>query len=88
MVSLPLAFLTLFVRSIERVISQILHDSRVVRGRWKHLVAFPTAQRYRADPKPASRFRLEDFDLEPASSQVAAKGGWLFWNWYATIVGW
>lgn len=55
---------------------------------WIHLVAFPTAQRYRANPQPASSFWLEDFQLEAAAPEVAADRAWLFGDWYATIAGW
>jgi hypothetical protein len=65
-----------------------MRDLRVVRSGRKDLVAFPPAERYRANLKQASRFRLEDFQLEPALSQVTANGGRFFWDWYSTVVGW
>jgi len=81
-------FSGLFRRCCERVVTQIVRDLRVVRSGRKHLVAFPAAEGYRANLKQASSFRLEDFQLEPASSEMAANGGRFFWDWYSTVVGW
>jgi hypothetical protein len=41
-----------------------------------------------ANFQPASCFGLEDFQLEPASSEMAANRGRSLWNWNATVVEW
>ena len=53
-----------------------------------HFVAFPAAERHRANSQPTSNFRLEDFQLKPAFAQVATNRDWLLWHVYATVAGW
>jgi hypothetical protein len=57
----------------------------VMWSRRKHLVAFPAAERYRANRHPASRFRLEEFQLQTAAPEVTANCDRLFWDLYATV---
>jgi hypothetical protein len=81
-------FSGLFHRCCERIVAQILRDLRVVWNCRIHLIAFPTAERYRANLKPASSFRLEDSQLEATPPEVSADGGRFLWNLYATVAGW
>jgi hypothetical protein len=60
----------------------------MVRSCRKHFVAFPSAERDRANRQPASGFRLEDLELEAASPEVTANRGGFLWDLNATIVGW
>jgi hypothetical protein len=85
-VSLPLGFGGLFRPVFERVVTQILHNLRVVWDCRIHLIAFPTAQRDRANPQSASRFRLVDFQMEAPPPEVAANGGRFLWDLNATVV--
>jgi hypothetical protein len=78
----------LFGPVFERIVAQVFHELWMVWSCREHLVAFPTAERNQANPKPASRFRLKDSQLEAASSEVAADGGWFFWDLNATVAGW
>ena len=87
-VSLPVSFSGLFGPVRKWVEAQILRDLRVVWGCRKHLVAFPTAKRYHANRQPASRFRLEDSQLEAAAPEVTADCRWSLWDLYATVAGW
>ena len=78
----------LFGPVFERIVAQILHDLWMVRSCRKHLVPFPVAERDYANLQPASSFRLEDFQLEAASPEVAADGGRFPWDLKATVAGW
>jgi len=82
------AFSWLFGPVWEWVEAQIIHDLRMMGRRRIHLVAFPTAERYRANPQPASRFRLEEFQLETAAPELTANCGRLFWDLNTPIAGW
>jgi hypothetical protein len=81
------AFSGLFGPVNKRVEAQVFHDLCMVWRCRKHLIAFPTAQRYRANPQPASSFRLKDSQLETAPPEMAADGGRFLWDLYATVVG-
>lgn len=88
MVSLPCRFQELFRGSIEWTVAEIFCDPGVVRGGREYLVALPAAERNGCNSKSASGFRLEDFELEPASAEVAPNGGRFFWDWYSPVVAW
>lgn len=81
-------FSGLFRRLPKRVVTQIIYDLSVLGSCWEHFVAFPTAERYRANLEPARSFRLEDSQLETASPEVPADGGWFLWDLNATVAGW
>src|SRR5260370_33425712 len=81
-------FLGLFHCRLERIVAQIFRDLCAMRDCRKDLVAFPAAQGYSANSQHSSRFRLEDFELEPASAEVATNGGRHLWHLYATVAGW
>ena|SRR5436190_21177264 len=72
----------------EWIVAQIRDHGRLARPSWIHLVAFPPAEGHGTNFQPASCFGLEDFQLEPASSEIAANRGRSLWNWNATVVGW
>ena len=59
----------------------------MVRSCREHLVAFPTAERYHANPQPTSGFRLADSQLKAAASEVAADRSRRLWYLYAAVVG-
>lgn len=82
------AFWGLFGSVSKRVVAQICHELWMVRNCRENLVAFPAAERNRANPQSASRFRLEDSQLEAASPEVAADGGRFLWYLYSTVTGW
>ena len=81
-------FSGLFHRCCERIVAQILRDLRVVLGCRIHFIAFPAAERDRANPQPASSFRLEGFQLEAAAPEVPADGGWFLWDLNTPVAGW
>ena len=81
-------FLALFRPCFERVIAQVCHDLRLVGSGREHLVAFPAAERDRANSQCTSSLRLVEFELKPAAAKVATNGGWFFWNLNSTVVGW
>ena len=78
----------LFRRWRAGIEAQVFGDLWLIWSRRENLVAFPAAERQRANSQSVSSFRLEDPQLEAAASQVAADGGRDFWDWYSTIVGW
>ena len=72
----------------ERIVTEILHNLRVMRNCGKNLVAFPTAEANRANSQSASGFLLKNSQLEASFAKMTADSRRLSWDLNATVSQW